>query len=226
MLDTRLVYGAATWPCPTGSDIAIIDAARIQHQRTALTLHSVAKGAADRTTDHDVWVASAMAPTALRVAVERLRYFPRFLRHAPPALRALVQVAAAERGSWASQVLEAMQLLHDRVGDRYGALPPPSASTAPWEEEAMERPFKWRAALAKLVRTAPAGPVREGPSEGPGEVPVVAEGWHHCLLCPAVLSSAARLKIHAYRVHQVKHVLRSFTFSGSCHNVREDVLDA
>ena len=80
----------------------------------------------------------------------------------------------------------------------------------------MERPFRWRAALAKLVRTAPAAPARQGPCEGPGDAPVVAEGWHHCLICPAVLSSAARLKIHAYRVHQVKHVLRSFTFSESC----------
>ena len=119
--------------------------------RQALDL-PVANPARKRHASSEVQLAAGRRSVALRLREARLRYFGRLLRHGPPQLRALLDLALLEDASGASRPwLHA--LVQDLDGMRRTAgcstLPPPAQHLAAWCARAREP--GWSAAVRAAV---------------------------------------------------------------------------
>eukprot|EP00974_Lingulodinium_polyedra_P014325 1389132-Lingulodinium_polyedra.AAC.1 len=120
----RLFHGAATWGALGQRDVSALDKARTRYMRTIEAMGNAGLPHSERTSDVQVWKVAEAPGTRDLVRLQRLAYLPRFVQHAPVALKAMVQAAAGEVTSWAAQIVADIEWASALCPERCSELPP------------------------------------------------------------------------------------------------------
>ena len=157
LLDSRLFYGASSWPHLRPAEQAVLDRCRVQAFRVVLSMSNDGLPHGQRTTDAEVLLAAGQPSTQALVSIARLRYLQRFLLAAPRGLRALVQSASSVRptaaNSWHGAVVADLAWLQVCMPSRLEALPPPGARFAPWQAFVQDAGHSWKVLLAGCAKS-------------------------------------------------------------------------
>ncbi len=220
---TRLWFNAEIWPQISQRNVASLESA--QHTVLACV-------ACMRSTQEVHWtraqVLDELQFPALHWSLlyKRLCYLSRFLRHAPPQLRALAFTNCTDPTSWTSLVCHDIARVYCVLGDQPG-LPNPSDDMQPWLSLAKDFPQQWKAIVRKTVdRLVQGARERHGLDRWRAAMNALTGGHvdaqvqdHDftliCSFCHKEFDSPQKLALHEIQ-HGKKHVARSYAIGTQC----------
>eukprot|EP00929_Paragymnodinium_shiwhaense_P061916 TRINITY_DN30922_c2_g1_i3.p2 TRINITY_DN30922_c2_g1~~TRINITY_DN30922_c2_g1_i3.p2 ORF type:complete len:366 (+),score=59.61 TRINITY_DN30922_c2_g1_i3:1649-2746(+) len=210
----RSLYAAQTWRALTNAQYHRLNTQYVRMLRMICgDYYTPEKEALWR--NEEVTIANGFLPLHALLRFKRLAYLCRVLTKSPIELQALIQMTAANAGSWAKQLRGDLAWLW--INTRYFELMPDpelgAAETAQWERYIKEHPRQWRKCLRDTAQRVAAGEIIDLYPHNHR----TADGDFYCPDCDQHFTDAQGLNLHYSLKHDRRTVGQPFAFgSGRC----------
>ena len=211
---SRHSYNMGLWPRLAAQECKSYHTQCMKIYRIVLAVRILPDG--EHVSDIDVCKQLDVLLPSQRLRIARLRYLEKYLRFAPPMLRALV-CNNNDHMAWRLAVVEDLEWVFQLLRAKLDDLGPPSQNVGAWVDFIRNNPKPWaqllRRAQCEAISKLDATRGLDGDDDIPENGP---EAKAKCKLCFAEFATYNQAALHLFRVHGHRRLGRYYADGASC----------